>query len=45
MFDIIFTLHVASSDQLADVFTKSLAGISYDATCSKLGMFDLYVLA
>ena len=39
------TSHVASSHQLADVFTKSLTGISYDATCTKLDMFDLYAPA
>ena len=38
---VIFTPHVTSSHQLADVLTKSLAGISYDTTCTKLGMFDL----
>ena len=40
---VIFTPHVASSHQLADVFTKSLAGIS--STSIKLDMFDLYALA
>ena len=39
---VISTPHVVPSHQLADIFTKSLAGISYDATCTKLGMFDLY---
>ena len=39
------TPHVTSSHQLIDVFTKSLAGISYDAMCTKLGMFDLYAPA
>ena len=34
-----------SSHQFVDVFTKSLAGISYDATCTKVGMFDLYAPA
>ena len=37
--------HVISSHQLADGFTKSLVRISYDAICSKLGMFDIYSLA
>ena len=41
MSGVISTRHVASSHQLADIFTKSLAGISYDAMCTKLGMFDL----
>ena len=42
---VISTPHVVSSHQLADVFMKSLAGISYDATCTKLVMFDFYALA
>ena len=42
---VISTPYVTSSHQLADVFTKSLVGISYDATCTKLGMFDLYAPA
>ena len=41
----ISTPHVSSSSQLADIFTKSLAGVSYDSLCSKLGMFDLYAPA
>ena len=45
MSGVISTPHVTSSHQLADVFTKSLAGISYDTTCTKLGMFDLYAPA
>ena len=39
MSGVISTLHVASSHQLADVFKKSLVGISYDARCTKLGIF------
>ena len=42
---VISTPHVASSYQLVDVFTKTLVGISYDTTCTKLGMFDVYALA
>ena len=42
---VISTPQVVSSHQLADVFTKSLAGISYDAMCTKLCMFDLYAPA
>ena len=45
MSGVISTRHMASSHQLADIFTKGLAGISYDATCTKLGMFDLYAPA
>ena len=45
MFGVISTPHVTSSYQLADVFTKSLAEISYDTRCTKMGMFDLYALA
>ena len=45
MCGVISTPHVTSSHQLADVFTKSIAGISYDTTCTKLGMFDLYAPA
>ena len=39
---VIFTLHVSSSDQLADIFTKRIIGVSYDCLRSKLGMFDIY---
>ena len=39
---VISTPHVSSSDQLADIFTKSVIGVSYDFLVSKLGMFDLY---
>ena len=42
MSGVISTTHVTSSHQLADIFTKFLAGISYDTMCTKLGMFDLY---
>ena len=42
---VIYTPHVASSHQLANVFRRSLGGISYDVTCTKLGMFDLYAPA
>ena len=45
MSGVISNPHVTSSHQLADVFTKSLARISYDTTFTKLGMFDLYALA
>ena len=38
----VITPHVACSHQLADVFTNSLPGISYDVMYTKLGMFDLY---
>ena len=36
------TPHVSSSDQLTDIFTKSIIGVSYDFLGSKFGMFDLY---
>ena len=42
---VIYTPHVSSSDQLTDIFTKSIIGVSYDCLGSKLGMFDLYSLA
>ena len=42
---VISTPHVSSSDQLADVFMKSIIGVSYDCLGSMLGMFDLYSLA
>ena len=42
MSEVISTPHVALSHQLADVFTKSLARISYDITCTNLGIFYLY---
>ena len=45
MSEVISIPHVTSSHQLADFFTKSLARISYDATCTKMGMFDLYAPA
>ena len=39
---VISTPHVSSSDQLADIFTKNIIGVSYDCLGSKLGMLDLY---
>ena len=39
---VISTPHVSSSDQLANIFTKSVIGVSYDCLGSKLGMFDLH---
>ena len=39
---VISTPHVSSSDQLANIFTKSVSGVSYNCIGSKLGMFDLY---
>ena len=39
---VISTPHVSSSNQLADIFMKSIIGVSYDYLGSKLGMFDLY---
>ena len=45
MSGVISSPHVTSSHQLADVLKRSLAGISYDAMCTKLGMFDFYAPA
>ena len=42
---VISTPHVSSLDQLADIFTKSIIGVSYYYLGSKLGMFDLHSLA
>ncbi|CAA6666948.1 unnamed protein product [Spirodela intermedia] len=42
MFGLISTSHVVLFHQLVDIFTKSLTDISYDTTCTKLDMFDLY---
>ena len=42
MFKVISTFHVTTSHQLIDVFMKSLARISYEATCTKPGIFYLY---
>ena len=39
---VISTPHVSSSDQLTDIFTKSIIGVSYDYFKFMLGMFDLY---
>ncbi|RDX93333.1 putative mitochondrial protein, partial [Mucuna pruriens] len=36
---------VNSSNQLADIFTKSLRGPSIQVICSKLGAYNLYALA
>ena len=35
-------IFVNSSDQLTDVFTKSLRGLRIKYICNKLGAFDLY---
>ena len=39
------TSFVNSSDQLADMFNKSLRGLIIKYICNKLGAFDLYVPA
>ena len=39
------TSFVNSSDQLADIFTKSLRGPRIQYICNKLGVSDLYTLA
>ena len=36
---------VNSSDQLADIFTKSLQGPRIDYICNKLGTYNLYASA
>ena len=36
---------MSSPHQLVDIFTKILVEISYDATCTKLSMFDLFAPA
>jgi len=36
------TESVNSSDQLIDIFTKSLQGLRIDYICNKLGTYDLY---
>nr|KYP52079.1 Copia protein [Cajanus cajan] len=41
----ITTEFVHSSDQLADVFTKSLKGPWVDYICNKLGAYDIYAPA
>ena len=42
---LICTSYVASSDQLADIFTKGLMASSYDAFSCKLGLIDIYAPA
>ena len=39
------TSFVNSSDQLANIFTKSLQGPRIQYICNKLGAYDLYALA
>ena len=39
------TSFVNSSDQLEDIFTKSLRGPRIQFICDKLGAYNLYVLA
>ena len=39
------TSFVNSSDQLADILTKSLKGPRIKYICNKLGAYDLYALA
>ena len=41
----ICTPHVASAHQLANIFTKALAGTAYETIGGKLGVFDLHALA
>ena len=42
---VIYTPHVLSSDQLVNIFTKSIIRVSYDCLGSKLGMFNFYTIA
>ena len=39
------TSFINSSDQLADILTKSLRGPSIKYICNKFGAYDLYALA
>ena len=39
------TPHVASTHQLATIFTKALVGTTYETIGGKLGMFDLHAPA
>jgi len=39
------TTHVGSSDQLADLLTKSLRGSHVNYICTKLRILDIYALA
>ena len=41
----IITDFVSSSDQLADMFIKSLKGSRVDNICNKLGSYDIYAPA
>ena len=41
----IYTPHVASAHQLADIFTKALSGTAYETIGGNLGMFDLHAPA
>ena len=38
-------MHVKSTDQLADLFTKALGGIRVKFVCNKLGAYDMYAPA
>ena len=38
------TSFVDSSDQLSDIFTKSLQGLKIQFICNKFGAYDLYAL-
>jgi hypothetical protein len=40
----ISTIFVKSRDQLTDMFTKSLCRNQLEFICSKLGLYDIYVL-
>ncbi|CAA7403763.1 unnamed protein product [Spirodela intermedia] len=44
MSGVISTPHIVSSHQLANIFIKSFVKISYEVMCTKLGMFNLYVV-
>ena len=43
--NVIYTVHVKSADQLADLFTKALDGIQVKYICNKLGAYDMYAPA
>ena len=41
LIEVISIPHVSSSNQLINIFTKSIIGVSFDYLGSKVGMFDL----
>ena len=42
--DVISMMHIASLNQLVDIFIKPIKNVPYESLSNKIGIFDLYAL-